>query len=165
MISSNSLCQNSRVRPSSRLTSKTRSSGAPQGLTHLPLVVPVSPRNAEGIPRAPRTLILSPCSSLTPLASFSAAAWRLPFPRPVFSLRGDLGSIRLRTKCASVWTGPPVEGIVPSSFRASQRDPPPSSSGPASHIRGSHPIAPSASGCPTTHRAPRHRLPRQDLVH
>src|SRR5215203_2614766 len=156
MISSNSLCQNSRVRPSSRLTSKTRSSGAPQGLTHLPLVVPVSPRNAEGIPRAPRTLILSPCSSLTPPASFSAAAWRFPFPRPVFSLRSDLGSVRLRTKCASVWTGPPVEGIVPSSFRASQRDPPPSSSGPASHIRGLHPIAlecvrvPYDTPCPVT---------------
>src|SRR5215204_3533041 len=55
LISSNSWCQNSCVRPSSRSTSRARYSGLP----HLALIMPVSPHHSE---RHPDSLTLTPAS-------------------------------------------------------------------------------------------------------
>jgi len=63
LISSNSWCQNSCVRPSSRSTSRARYSGLP----HLALIMPVSPHHSERHPDS-LTLTLAPiraCSDLT----------------------------------------------------------------------------------------------------
>src|SRR5215207_1457294 len=62
LISSNSWCQNSCVRPSCIRTSRARYSGSP----HFPLIVPVSPRHSERRPDS-LTFTLAPiraCSDL-----------------------------------------------------------------------------------------------------
>src|SRR5829696_6128331 len=74
---SNSWCQNSCERPSSRSTSRAKYSGWP----HLPQIVPVSPRHSGRSPDSPtRTLTpMRACSGLTSLAPLPPlSADRLP---------------------------------------------------------------------------------------
>src|SRR5215211_878990 len=59
LISSNSWCQNSCVRPSSRSTSRARYWGLP----HFPMIVPVSPRHSERSPDSSPTLTIAPITA------------------------------------------------------------------------------------------------------
>src|SRR5215208_2199994 len=65
-ISSNSWCQNSCVRPSSRSTSRARYSGLP----HFPMIVPASPRHSEQSPASP-TITFVPIRASCDLISTS----------------------------------------------------------------------------------------------
>src|SRR5215203_1491102 len=76
LISSNSWCQNSCMRPSSSCTSRARYSGLP----HFPLIVPVSPRHSE---RRPDSLTLT----LAPTIASSDLMRTPPALRPPLYLR------------------------------------------------------------------------------
>ncbi len=82
LISSNSWCQNSCMRPSSSCTSRARYSGLP----HLPLIVPVSPHHSERHPDSP-TLTLVPITASSEVIRTSSG----PPPLSCAGLYASLG--------------------------------------------------------------------------